>query len=263
MVLTVHPEPTCTVDPPDAEICSTQTQRFCAVPDGGTPGYTFSWTGPNSFSSNAECITVSDAGTYTVTVTDANGCTHDCDGVLTVVPCNQACSPGFWRNHDDDWCDENDPFLQPTDGHCPPPAPSAATTFLGAFGLGSCPNAPITISSSLTLLEAVSVAGGDNQTLFHCSAALLSSQVVAFPVLASDVQAVVQEACTGTDFFPGEVVDWGRAFSICAGWNAVESEPNGCCPFSPPDNPECPLPGALGLRGPDVRMLEVKSPTGR
>ncbi len=256
MVLTVHPEPTCTVDPPAAEICSTQTQQFCAVPAGGTPGYTFSWTGPNSFSSNAECITVSDAGTYTVTVTDAHGCTHDCDGVLTVIPCGQACSPGFWKNNFDEWCLTDFNPGEPTANMCGGPA----TLWKDAFGLTSCPGDPGDTSVSgnfntLTLLESLK-SGGNNQTLFHCGAALLSSNIMGFPLEQSEVVDAIQDACDTT-------ISWNAAFVICRDANAVENDPNGCCPFSPPNNPECPLPGALGLRAPDVRMLEVKSPTGR
>ncbi|MBD3638628.1 MAG: S8 family serine peptidase [Crocinitomicaceae bacterium] len=42
---------------------------------GGTPPYTYSWTGPNSFTSAVEDPSGLEAGTYNVTVTDANGCT--------------------------------------------------------------------------------------------------------------------------------------------------------------------------------------------
>jgi hypothetical protein len=42
---------------------------------GGTPVYSFSWIGVNGFGSNSEDISDLASGTYTVTVTDANGCT--------------------------------------------------------------------------------------------------------------------------------------------------------------------------------------------
>jgi PKD repeat protein len=43
---------------------------------GGTTGYTYSWTGPNGFTSTSEDLTGLAAGTYSVTVTDANGCSE-------------------------------------------------------------------------------------------------------------------------------------------------------------------------------------------
>jgi Secretion system C-terminal sorting domain/SprB repeat len=43
---------------------------------GGTPNYDISWEGPNGFTSSSEDLSgLDDAGTYTVTVTDENGCT--------------------------------------------------------------------------------------------------------------------------------------------------------------------------------------------
>ena len=42
--------------------------------NGGTPNYTFVWSGPNGFSSSSEDITGLEEGTYTLLVIDANGC---------------------------------------------------------------------------------------------------------------------------------------------------------------------------------------------
>jgi len=42
---------------------------------GGTTGYSFSWTGPNGYTSTSQSITGITGGAYTLTVTDANGCT--------------------------------------------------------------------------------------------------------------------------------------------------------------------------------------------
>ncbi len=52
-----------------------------STPSGGVTPYTFSWTGPDGFTSSAEDpaaispATAAATGTYTVVVTDANGCT--------------------------------------------------------------------------------------------------------------------------------------------------------------------------------------------
>jgi hypothetical protein len=46
---------------------------------GGTPGYTFSWMGPNGFAATTEDISGLEAGIYTVTITDAQWCTDNAD----------------------------------------------------------------------------------------------------------------------------------------------------------------------------------------
>ena len=42
---------------------------------GGTPTYTYSWTGPGGFSSSSQNISGLVGGLYSVTITDLNGCT--------------------------------------------------------------------------------------------------------------------------------------------------------------------------------------------
>jgi len=49
----------------------------------GTPGYSFSWTGPGGFVSASQNISALQAGTYALTVTDANGCQVDFSQTLT------------------------------------------------------------------------------------------------------------------------------------------------------------------------------------
>jgi hypothetical protein len=46
---------------------------------GGTPGYTFSWDGPESYTSTDEDLTALKYGLYTVTITDTKGCTYVTD----------------------------------------------------------------------------------------------------------------------------------------------------------------------------------------
>lgn len=56
---------------------------------GGTPAYDYNWSGPNGFTSNAQDLTgltdATDAGAYTLTVTDANGCTVEQSITITGV----------------------------------------------------------------------------------------------------------------------------------------------------------------------------------
>ena len=53
------------------------------TPSGGTAPYAFSWTGPNGFNANTEDLSGLSVGTYTLLVTDANGCTTSAQATLT------------------------------------------------------------------------------------------------------------------------------------------------------------------------------------
>ncbi|MFN9944329.1 MAG: hypothetical protein ACK56I_33155, partial [bacterium] len=44
-------------------------------PTGGTPNYSYLWSGPNAFSATTQHLNALDYGLYTVTITDNNGCT--------------------------------------------------------------------------------------------------------------------------------------------------------------------------------------------
>ena len=49
---------------------------------GGTPTYTYSWTGPGGFSSSSQNINGLVGGLYSVTITDLNGCTTTLTDIL-------------------------------------------------------------------------------------------------------------------------------------------------------------------------------------
>ncbi|MBK9077114.1 MAG: choice-of-anchor L domain-containing protein [Flavobacteriales bacterium] len=53
---------------------------------GGTPNYTISWSGPNGFSATSEDLTNLSAGTYTISVTDLNGCLTSASVTLNEPP---------------------------------------------------------------------------------------------------------------------------------------------------------------------------------
>jgi len=62
------------------DICYGESTQFTA-----SGGVLYSWTGPNGFlQTGANTGAVSDAGNYSVTVTNANGCTSTCSVTLTV-----------------------------------------------------------------------------------------------------------------------------------------------------------------------------------
>ncbi|SDL77921.1 Por secretion system C-terminal sorting domain-containing protein [Salinimicrobium catena] len=53
---------------------------------GGTPPYTFAWTGPDGYTAMTEDISGLEAGSYSVTVTDANDCTDTLSAILVGEP---------------------------------------------------------------------------------------------------------------------------------------------------------------------------------
>ncbi len=172
------------------------------------------------------CVTLTATASATIECTATDDCGNasaPCSFTVDAT-CNQACSPGFWRNHNDAWC--LTPF-NPVEDWC---FDGPATMFLEAFEIdctvpGACSAVPNAfIVSPPTLLEAVSTSGGSfNQTLFHGSAALLSSYAVSFPVGPEAVRDVMQDAFDGT-------ITFSAAHQIFATWNATESE--GGCPLN-------------------------------
>lgn len=66
MVVSVETQPISCTDGSDGAISATVT--------GGTPDYSYSWTGPDGFTANTSDISGLTAGTYDLTVTDANDC---------------------------------------------------------------------------------------------------------------------------------------------------------------------------------------------
>jgi hypothetical protein len=63
---------TATASHTDESLASANDGTATATPSGGTPGYTYSWAPSGGTSQTATGL---DAGTYTCTITDANGCT--------------------------------------------------------------------------------------------------------------------------------------------------------------------------------------------
>jgi ribulose bisphosphate carboxylase small subunit len=82
-------ELTCTVSPEDTSICEGDSVRFCVVPTGGTPPYSYLWSGPCGFARTDSCVYARDAGSYSVMVTDAHTCTTRCEGAFATHVCEQ------------------------------------------------------------------------------------------------------------------------------------------------------------------------------
>lgn len=63
--------------------CFGQTGAVNLTPNGGTPGYTYSWTGPGGFTATTQNLSNRPAGTYNVTITDSRGCTGTAMATVT------------------------------------------------------------------------------------------------------------------------------------------------------------------------------------
>ena len=91
-VVLVHPLPACTITGKTPISCQGETSSFCAT---NLTGATYAWSGPGGFSATARCTgPISTAGTYTVTITDTNGCASTCSRELVVnQPPSSSVSP--------------------------------------------------------------------------------------------------------------------------------------------------------------------------
>jgi hypothetical protein len=80
---------------------------------GGTLDYSFAWIGPGTYSATTQTIENLAAGTYTVTVTDANGCHSTCDIVVTEDPCVWDCNTAYgYKDAPNSICFFTDGFSQ-------------------------------------------------------------------------------------------------------------------------------------------------------
>ncbi len=83
-------------------------------PSGGTPGYTYSWTGPSSFTSSSQNLSNLKYGQYSVTVSDSRGCTYAAN---TFIYEPEICNDGIdndgdgLNNCDDPDCKPNSPSI--------------------------------------------------------------------------------------------------------------------------------------------------------
>ena len=83
MVTITQPAAALAVSVNSPTVCAGSSATLTAAVSGGTAGYMYLWSPGGATTSS---ISVSTAGTYTVAVTDANGCTKISSGILTVNP---------------------------------------------------------------------------------------------------------------------------------------------------------------------------------
>jgi gliding motility-associated-like protein len=73
--------------------CTPNTGAISISVGGGTPGYTFTWSGPTAIG-NVEDPTNLAAGTYSVTVTDGNSCPNTISNIVVAGPPNITLTTG-------------------------------------------------------------------------------------------------------------------------------------------------------------------------
>ena len=84
--ITVLQGPTVTIDPAPASFCAGNSVTLTAVATGGSGGYTYQWTDPAGNPSFSSTVNASTAGTYSVTVSDSNGCEGSATITVTAKP---------------------------------------------------------------------------------------------------------------------------------------------------------------------------------
>lgn len=81
--LTLSPQINITAIPTSVICNGTSTGSISTSVSGGIPGYTYSWGGPNGYTSTVQNPGGLAAGTYNLTVTDSKGCTANSSALVT------------------------------------------------------------------------------------------------------------------------------------------------------------------------------------
>jgi hypothetical protein len=150
-------------------ICEGGSATLCAsAATGALPPVTISWTGPNGYTANTPCITVTTPGVYTAHVTEGNGITTVCCAPVAKAKIKGIASPCAGAN--------NLPYAVTIDL-------SGAATFAGTFGW--------TISGNGTFCDGSTSASGPTACVHAGAAGSFTLSVTA--------QGTVTFSCNGTE----------------------------------------------------------------
>lgn len=189
----VNQSPTVSASANNTAFCTGGSINLSATPSAGST-YTYSWTGPNGFTSTQQNPTVSSittaaAGVYTVQVTDTNGCTATGSTASLVVNTSPLLSVSS---------------LTPT--YCSGSTISLTSTVTGgtpAFGYSwSGPNSFISTQANPTISNASTANGGvytltvtDNNS---CKATASTSSITVFLSPTITASSTANAYCAGT-----------------------------------------------------------------
>ncbi len=157
-------------------VATTKTDANCTGPNsgsatatatGGTAPYTYAWSPSGGTAATASNLA---AGTYTVTVTDAKGCTKTASVVInpaTNCVVFEGCTLGYWKNHTDRWCSSVTIPKPYYPNYTIQKSISASTLYGSIFA-----DAPAELKN-LTLLQVLNLGGGGIYNLARQSVAAL------------------------------------------------------------------------------------------
>ncbi|MCE4566929.1 SprB repeat-containing protein, partial [Maribellus sp. CM-23] len=92
-IVVIHDQPVCTIaEFENLTAYGSDDGSINLEVSGGTPGYTYSWTGPDGFTASTQDISNLAEGTYYVTITDANGCSTSCEQFIEWPPTAPSCT---------------------------------------------------------------------------------------------------------------------------------------------------------------------------
>lgn len=66
----------------NGSVCLTAASQLTANRTGGTSPFTYTWTGPSSFTGNTQTVNITQSGNYYLSITDATGCISTSNGFV-------------------------------------------------------------------------------------------------------------------------------------------------------------------------------------
>ncbi|HXH19099.1 MAG TPA: T9SS type A sorting domain-containing protein [Chitinophagales bacterium] len=196
----VDPLPAAAISPASAAICAGENVTLTA-----SGGISYSWN--NMASTGAITVSPASTATYTVTVTDANGCTASASRAVTV-------SPAMLTNVDVTFCQGNGYFAG---GAFQTTAGTYYDTLTTASGCDSIVRTIITVLPSFTVSRSVQIcdgeaffAGGGYQTssgvyadTFIARNGCDSIVITTLSVLSAFVENISVSICAGESYYAG------------------------------------------------------------
>ncbi|MBK9017240.1 MAG: hypothetical protein IPM82_26065 [Saprospiraceae bacterium] len=184
------------------------TAQVALMGSSTTPGVSYSWTGPNGFTSNQQNPTVSVQGNYVLTVTGSNGCTKTATAVVSEnkVPPTVAATTNGTLN-----CNATSVLLSGVGSSTGSQYTYAWTTTNGNI-----------VSNGTTLTPTVNQAGTYVLTVTNTTngcTSTASTTVIQLPPVTSQISSSTNVACFGETSGSATVSASGGNGSFTYGWS--------------------------------------------